>query len=302
MKKKDDTHAAGRFRFVDHPWISLWVFLAFVILSMALSGTVIFGFLGFSQDSTTVQLVQSLLGHFLMLFVFVPFVLRLPEGRKPLKEYLDDIRLTRIRPLTRLLFMAVSCYVILALCQSLGGFIFRLTEGKAITGEFLKTLFDIRRELPPESLSLIVSFPSMFEEVAFRGVLLTFFLMKYKTHRAIVISSFGFSIIHALNLLSGRDPVWVAGQLVWSFILGMFYGYLFVRTGSLMPNMLFHYLGNVFVGAFNSYIQSTASMGIQVLYGVIFTFGLLPTALMILWVRFYTAKWPFDSRFERLIE
>ncbi len=133
----------------------------------------------------------------------------------------------------------------------------------------------------------------MFEEVIFRGVLLTFFLSKFSKWKAIVYSSFGFAIIHILNLLGGRDPVWVAGQIIWAFMLGIFYGYLFIQTGSLLPNMLFHYVSNIFVGSFNYYVQLKASMEVQALYGIIFTFGLLPATLMISWIKYFTSKWPF---------
>jgi len=283
------------FRFVDHPWISFPVFLVFIILSMVLSGIFIFGFLKFSQDAPFSQFVQSSLGHVLMLFVFVPFVLRLPKGKTTYREYLDDIRLTKIQPFFRLLFIAISCYIILLFCQVLGSFIFRLSEGKAITLEFIRSVLDITNELPPRSWSLLTSLPSMFEEIAFRGVLLTFFLVKYSKRKSIVFSSLGFGIIHFFNILSGRDPVWVTGQVIWAFILGLFYGYLFIKTGSLLPVMLFHYFGNLFVYSLTGYIQETASVAIQVLYGVTFAFGLIPVILMILWIRFFSARWPFEG-------
>ena len=171
-------------------------------------------------------------------------------------------------------------------------------EGKDITGEFIRSVLDITNELPPQSWSILTSLPSMFEEVAFRGVLLTFFLVKYSKSKSIVFSSLAFGIIHIFNIFSGRDPVWVSGQVIWAFILGVFYGYLFIKTGSLLPVMFFHYLGNVFVGSLSGYIQETASVAIQALYGVIFTFGLIPVILMILWIRFFSARWPFEGESE----
>jgi hypothetical protein len=62
--------------------------------------------------------------------------------------------------------------------------------------------------------------------------------------------------------------------------------------------MIFHYLGNLFVYSLTGYIQETASVAIQVLYGVTFTFGLIPVILMILWIRFFSAKWPFEGEFK----
>jgi membrane protease YdiL (CAAX protease family) len=205
--------------------------------------------------------------------------------------------LTKIAPFFRLLFIAVSCYIILIFCQILGTCVFRLSEGKAITAEFIHSVLDTSGDLPPKSWGLLTSLPSIFEEVAFRGVLLTFFLLRYSKRKSIVFSSFGFAIIHIFNLLSGRDPIWVAGQVIWAFILGLFYGYLFIKTGSLLPVMIVHYLGNLFIYSFAGYIQETASVAIQALYGVTFTLGLIPVAIMILWTRFFSAKWPFENEF-----
>jgi membrane protease YdiL (CAAX protease family) len=89
----------------------------------------------------------------------------------------------------------------------------------------------------------------------------------------------------------GREVVWVLGQVVWAFFIGLFYGYVFVRTQSLLPSMIVHYLGNVFIGSLTGYLQSRASIEMQALYGVLFSLGLVPTVLMILWTKFYSSKW-----------
>ena len=145
-------------------------------------------------------------------------------------------------------------------------------------------------------MSLLVSLPSVFEEVAFRGVILTLFLSKTTKWQSIVISAAAFSLMHLLNLLSGRELTWVVGQLGWSFLIGLFYGYLFVRSQSLMPAMIVHYLGNAFVGSLTGSIANLAPVETQVVYGVLFTFGLLPSLLMILWVKFFADRWlPLDA-------
>ena len=89
-------------------------------------------------------------------------------------------------------------------------------------------------------------------------------------------------------MLSGGDPVWVAGQAVWAAILGLFYGYITLKTNSLLPAMIVHYLHNLFVSALNAYIQTNATIPEQVLYGINFTLGAVPVVLMILWVRGFT--------------
>jgi membrane protease YdiL (CAAX protease family) len=290
------TENKKRFRLLDHPWIVFLLFFVLVILSMALPGTILYKILGLPQDSGPIRFAQQIIGHALVILVFAPYILGMPKGRKPLGAYLGDIRLTEMRPLPRLVGLGISCYIILMLCQALGTVVYRLTEGTALTGGFLRSAFDLTRDLPPRSMSLAVSFPTIFEEVAFRGILLGYLLTRYSSRRAIAFSASGFGIIHALNLMSGRDPLWVMGQVAWAFVLGLFYGYLFVRTGSLLPNMIVHYLGNVFVGTFTHYVQDAASIEMQVLIGIIFTFGLLPTILMILWVRRVSLRRPFERQ------
>jgi membrane protease YdiL (CAAX protease family) len=135
----------------------------------------------------------------------------------------------------------------------------------------------------------------MFEEVGFRGIVLTVFLNSYSERKSIIFSSIGFSLMHLLNLAMGRELVWVIGQLIWSFTIGLFYGYVFVRTRSLLPPMIVHYLSNAFIGSLTGYMQSSASARTEALYGVILTLGIVPTFLMIIWTRFFLEKWSING-------
>jgi membrane protease YdiL (CAAX protease family) len=280
-----------KFRLCEHPWLSLLAVMATSAFSMALSGAVIFGLLGLPDDLPTVQFVQGISYHILTAFIFAPFVLRLPKGKRTFRQYLDDIGLSRMRPIVRLALLALSCYVILALSQAAASFVYRLFEGRPINGDFVRQVFNLSGDLPPDSPSLLVSIPSIFEEVAFRGIALTVFLSKYSERKSIIFSSLGFGLMHLLNLAIGRELVWVMGQVVWAFTIGLFYGYVFVRTQSLLPSMIVHYLGNVFIGSLTGYMQSRASIEIQALYGIILSLGVVPATLMILWTRFFSSKW-----------
>jgi membrane protease YdiL (CAAX protease family) len=265
--------------------------MAISIFSMALVGTMFYGLIGLSGDSPTTQFAQMMTYHILTVFILVPFVLHLPKGKRTFRQYLDDIGLTRIQPFVRLVLLALSCYVILALSQVAASFVYRLSEGLPINGIFVRQVFDLSRDLPPSSPSLLISLPSIFEEVVFRGVVLTVFLGIYSERKAIIFSSLGFGLMHLLNLTNGLEPMWVMGQIVWAFILGLFYGYLFVRTRSLLPLMIFHYLGNVFISSLTGYMQTRATIEVQALYGVILSLGIVPVTLMILWTRYFTSRW-----------
>jgi membrane protease YdiL (CAAX protease family) len=290
LKNKTQTEKR-KFRLCEHPWLSLLAVMVTSVLSIILSGTVIFGLIGLSDDLPSVRFAQGMSYHILTSFILAPFVLRLPNGKRTFGQYLNDIRLIRMQPFVRLVLLALSCYVILALSQATASLVYRISEGLPVDGGFVRQIFDLSGDLPPGSPSLLVSFPSIFEEVAFRGIALTVFLSKYSERKSIIFSSIGFGFIHLLNLAIGRELVWVMGQVFFAFTIGLFYGYVFVKTQSLLPSMIVHYLSNVFISSLTGYIQTRASIEVQALYHVIFSFGVVPTTLMILWTRFFLSRW-----------
>ena len=280
-----------KFHLYEHPWLSLLAMILVSIFSILLSGIVFFGILKLPDYSPTVQFAQAMTFHILTGFILAPFVLRLPKGKRTYRQFLDDIGFTRVKPFFRLVLLALSCYIILALSQVATSLIYRLSQGLPITATFILQVLDISGDLPPGSAGLFVTIPSMFEEVGSRGITLTVFLRKYSERKSIIFSSFGFGLLHLLNLLNGADFVWVMGQIVWAFIIGLFYGYSFVKTRSLLPPMIVHYLGNAFIGSLTGYMQASASVATQVFYGVTFSLGIVPVTLMILWTKFFTSKW-----------
>ena len=284
------------FRLCEHPWLSLLAIIITTVVLTIPSGIVVLVLTGLPLDSPTVQIATALLYSILTVFLFAPFILHLPKGKTKFRQYLDDIGLTRIQPIFRLVLLALSCYVILALSQIAASFMFRLSEGQPIDWSFIQQVFDPTIDLPPASLSLLFSIPSIFEEMAFRGIALTAFLSKYSERESIIFSSVGFGLMHLSAILFGSDPVWTMGMAVWAFIIGLFYGYVFVRTRSLLPPMMVHYLGNAFISTLVGYIQTNASIQVQFLYGITFSLGIIPTVLMILWTRFFTSRWLYIDK------
>ena len=128
--------AARKSRLCEHPWLSLLAVMVTSVLSIFLTGTVIFGLIGLSDDSPTVQFIQGMSYHILTGFILAPFVLRLPKGKRTFGQYLDDIRLSRIQPFVRLVLLALSCYVILALSQAAASIVYRISEGLPIPRPF----------------------------------------------------------------------------------------------------------------------------------------------------------------------
>jgi membrane protease YdiL (CAAX protease family) len=237
----------------------------------------------------------TVLPHILTVFVVAPFVLGFPGKGHTFGDYLSEIRLTKMRPLLGLILMGLSCYLILALSQAAGVLVYRLTQGLPVDGSFIRSSFVLANELPPRSTSWLMSLPSIFEEVVWRGVILAAFLRVYDQRKAILFCALSFGLWHILSILNGRPLVWTAGQIVYAAILGLFYGTITLKTASLLPAMMVHYLGNLFVSAINGYVQTNASVLAVAVYGIVFTFGIVPTSLMMLWTRFAT-PWLIDRK------
>ncbi len=76
--------------------------------------------------------------------------------------------------------------------------------------------------------------PAILEELLFRGVFLNMFL-KYGKSFAICISAFFFASVHGST-----------EQMVFSFVYGIIFGYIAVKTGSLTVGILIHFINNAY--------------------------------------------------------
>jgi membrane protease YdiL (CAAX protease family) len=245
------------------------------------------------EDQTQVQAPwPTLLANLLVVFIVAPFVLGFPGRGHTYREYLSEIRLTKMRPLLGLILLGLSCYLILALSQAAGVLVYRLMEGLPVDGSFIRRSFVLANDLPPRSNSWLVSLPSIPEEAVWRGVVLAAFLRLYDQRKSIIFSALVFGAMHIVSVLDGLSMIWAVGSVVWAAIIGIFYGYVTLKTDSLLPAMIVHYLGNLFVGTITAYLQASGSTAVVALYGIVFTFGIIPTSLMILWTRFFTTHWP----------
>ncbi len=88
--------------------------------------------------------------------------------------------------------------------------------------------------------------PAIFEEFAFRGVLMQS-LRRHGDMVALVVSSIVFSLFHG-NFM----------QIPNTFILGMIMGFFALRTDSLITSMLMHFFNNFLVSVFDMFVLSGA--------------------------------------------
>lgn len=82
------------------------------------------------------------------------------------------------------------------------------------------------------------------EESIYRGIMIKI-LLPLGILPAILTSSILFSVTHMLNLLSGQSLGQTGLQLAYSFLIGIVLAQLFIKTGNILPLILFHSLHNL---------------------------------------------------------
>jgi membrane protease YdiL (CAAX protease family) len=97
-------------------------------------------------------------------------------------------------------------------------------------------------------LLMVIAAP-ILEELIFRGIILDGLLRKYSPIKSIFISSFLFGIVHL-------NP-W---QFVTGLIIGIFSGWIYYRTKSLLPSIIIHATANLSGFILRYFIDIDASM------------------------------------------
>jgi len=227
----------------------------------------------------------------LLFFLVVPKGLKLPYRDETLSDYSRIIGLTKVKPLGQNLLVGLGSFAIFGIVVWIGAnllgtfywapeFLFRdpnpLIPGIASFGWFI-WIFMIR--------------PGLWEEVAFRGVILPLLSRKYKHIISILISGVIFGLAHAfiiINvLLSGGDPLFVVFQVIYTTLMGFSMGYMYIKTKSLLPSIIYHYLiDTVGLILINSLMENMFMVGI---YLIVFV-GVIPTILNILFIKFLFRK------------
>ena len=165
----------------------------------------------------------------------VPFILKIPNGQKSFTEYLEDIRITNYKPARRSLIVTI-------------GSIFFLLGGLALAGILYGNFsLDFSLIASNESpLILIAINAGLWEEIMWRGIVLTLFLKRYSVRTSIAINTVLFALSHLINFLSRPDFLLMIGQMIFVLIATPFLAYVFIKTESLLPGILIHYSVDAF--------------------------------------------------------
>jgi membrane protease YdiL (CAAX protease family) len=189
-------------------------------------------------------LLQSYVGLFMViLFLFItPKILHLPEGQRSLEEYFVAIKLKQSN-LTHNLSLGIICCIIFSILGLIGGL---LINDSAF--EF-STTYD---RFTYWNANWIFNLnPAIWEEILFRGIILTLLLKKLEIRKAIFVDGLLFGLLHILNILVGRSIRTTIYQIFAAFVLGLLLAHMYVKTGNLWAPIFLHYLSNTIVLKFS---------------------------------------------------
>ncbi|WP_320054483.1 CPBP family intramembrane glutamic endopeptidase [uncultured Acetobacteroides sp.] len=88
----------------------------------------------------------------------------------------------------------------------------------------------------PSTIIAMVIVAPIAEEIIFRGMITKLLLEEYRPIKAILISALIFGIIHF-------NPA----QIPVAFVLGLLFGWLYYKTGSIIPGIILHFTNNAVV-------------------------------------------------------
>jgi len=137
---------------------------------------------------------------------------------------------------------------------------------------------------------------SFMEEGLFRGINLTHFRMRLGPWRANLLQAAIFGVWHVAwpikHLLDGETDLAGAASeagiiVLASAISGLAWGYLYLKTNSLWAPWLSHMINNTVLNLVHIQTVGGLDADIGVLYPVI----TLAYVAMLLWIKFWTARW-----------
>jgi membrane protease YdiL (CAAX protease family) len=228
--------------------------------------------------SQVIQIIIRFLFWCILVFLIVPFGYKLPKKYETFGSYVGGIHLTTWKPFSRILIYTISCYCIFVIFQLIGSLIYGQYE------------FNISRVIPPQSFELLDFNAGLFEEIMFRGIILTLLLGHYTEKKSLWISALFFGVVHYANLLEEFNYefiLYTTAQVAWAIGMGLLWGYLVIKTNSLVPGIILHYLSNA-LDSLWLYIP-TSSIEIALIYKLSFA-KFIPIIISILWIAFISNR------------
>ncbi len=201
--------------------------------------------------------------------IIVPFRLKLPNGKENFREHSRSIGLSRVKPLSRNLLIGIGSIIIFGFSAILFGI---------LLGKYYfipETLFGGYNWL----IFVFAFLPGIWEEIAFRGVILNLQLQKYTKYTVVFLNGILFGLYHFVNMLLGQEFVPTLFQVFYATFLGFSFTYMYIKTRSLLPSIIVHYLLDSLGLLFQTVVFEK---GVYEALFIIFGLTIIPSILMIL--------------------
>lgn len=201
----------GAFGALRSRWLLIWAGAGAVVIS------VVFGALGMFEDPTFSELISVLLYLPVIAWIGVMVVRR------------GGVRLSAMLrwPTLGTYWFVVAGILVVQFMFSLAA----ITLTELVAPWMDDSLEGVGEGNVLLALIGIAILPPLVEEITFRGVLLERFAVKWRVGVAVIVSAVFFGILHA-------DPVGAG-------MFGVVTGLLYLRTGSLWPGIIIHFVNNL---------------------------------------------------------
>ena len=201
----------------------------------------------------------------------MPSVLGLPNGRKSFQDYCRDIRLLPMTPLGR--------NILLGLLMA------TLTLSSTFLASLLTGHFVFDWSYVPALRWVKGLTRGIWEEVFFRGIILVLFMRVYPPRKAVFFSTFLFAVVHL-------DPMDLSPEMIVDvvsiFFMGLLFTYLVLKTGSLLPAIVFHYVHDIFV----LLVQNTPGAGKVLVETLFYSFLWIALVIGAVLTKYIVERWP----------
>lgn len=206
-----------------------------------------------------------------LVLYLMPYVIGLPNGRKSFQDYCRDIRLLPVTPLGRnillgLLMATLTLSSIFLASLLTGHFVFDWSTVPA-----LRWVKGLTR--------------GIWEEVFFRGIILVLFMRVYPLRKAVFFSTFLFTVVHLDPMTINLEMI---VDLVSIFFIGLLFTYLVLKTGSLLPAIVFHYVHDIFL----LLVQNTPGADETLALALLYAFLSIALVIGAVLTKYIVERWP----------
>jgi membrane protease YdiL (CAAX protease family) len=125
----------------------------------------------------------------------------------------------------------------------------------------------------------------IWEEVFFRGIILVLFMRVYSKRKAVFFATFLFAVVHFNPLNLSLEMV---VDVISIFFMGLLFTYIVLKTGSLLPAIVFHYVHDIFV----MLVQNTPGASETLVLVLLYAFLWIALVVGAVATKYIVERWP----------